>query len=134
MRSDFRAVGTLARAFDMNSATKYAGLHATVAAASRDVTMFQAMILLHQADYDVSKAVSFLVPPAQKQWYPVDADKLAGHTTAQLGGPLMCRDQMEEWSAAESNLFEEALEKYGKDFNDIRQDFVSGFERLMLSK
>lgn len=22
-------------------------------------------------------------------------------------------------------MFEEALEKYGKDFNDIRQDFVS---------
>jgi hypothetical protein len=34
-------------------------------------------------------------------------------------------DQMEEWSAAEANLFEEAIEKYGKDFNDIRQDFVS---------
>jgi hypothetical protein len=32
---------------------------------------------------------------------------------------------MEEWSASEANLFEEALEKYGKDFNDIRQDFVS---------
>lgn len=32
---------------------------------------------------------------------------------------------MEEWSAAEANLFEEALEKYGKDFNDIRHDFVN---------
>lgn len=32
---------------------------------------------------------------------------------------------MEEWSAAEANLFEEAIEKYGKDFNDIRGDFVS---------
>uniref|UniRef100_A0A914UMI7 SANT domain-containing protein n=1 Tax=Plectus sambesii TaxID=2011161 RepID=A0A914UMI7_9BILA len=31
---------------------------------------------------------------------------------------------MEEWSAAEANLFEEAIEKYGKDFNDIRQDFL----------
>jgi hypothetical protein len=31
---------------------------------------------------------------------------------------------MEEWSAAEANLFEEAIDKYGKDFNDIRQDFV----------
>ena len=28
---------------------------------------------------------------------------------------------MEEWSASEANLFEEALDKYGKDFNDIRQ-------------
>jgi metastasis-associated protein MTA len=34
---------------------------------------------------------------------------------------------MEEWSASEAMLFEEALEKYGKDFNDIRQDFVSGW-------
>jgi metastasis-associated protein MTA len=40
-------------------------------------------------------------------------------------GPVLCRDEMEEWSASEANLFEEALEKYGKDFNDIRQDFVS---------
>lgn len=31
---------------------------------------------------------------------------------------------MEEWSASEANLFEEALDKYGKDFNDIRQDFL----------
>lgn len=37
---------------------------------------------------------------------------------------LVFSDQMEEWSAAEANLFEEAIEKYGKDFNDIRQDFV----------
>jgi hypothetical protein len=35
---------------------------------------------------------------------------------------------MEEWSASEANLFEEALQKYGKDFNDIRQDFVSRTE------
>lgn len=38
---------------------------------------------------------------------------------------LKFRDQMEEWSAAEANLFEEAIEKYQKDFNDIRADFVS---------
>ncbi|VDK26293.1 unnamed protein product [Anisakis simplex] len=31
---------------------------------------------------------------------------------------------MEEWSAAEANLFEEAIEKYGKDFTDIRADFL----------
>ncbi|CAB1335511.1 unnamed protein product, partial [Coregonus sp. 'balchen'] len=42
-----------------------------------------------------------------------------------LGGPVLCRDEMEEWSASEANLFEEALEKYGKDFTDIQQDFVS---------
>ena len=39
-------------------------------------------------------------------------------------GPMLCRDQMEDWSASEANLFEEAIEKYGKDFNDIRNDFL----------
>lgn len=42
-------------------------------------------------------------------------------------GPVLCRDEMEEWSASEANLFEEALDKYGKDFTDIRQDFVSTY-------
>lgn len=44
-------------------------------------------------------------------------------------GPVLCRDEMEEWSASEANLFEEALEKYGKDFNDIRNDFVSKLKK-----
>lgn len=62
------------------------------------------MDTLHKHNYDLSSAISVLVP---------------------LGGPVLCRDEMEEWSASEASLFEEALEKYGKDFNDIRQDFVS---------
>ena len=62
------------------------------------------MDVLSRYKYDIAKAVAAMVPP---------------------GGPVICRDQLEEWSASEANLFEEALEKYGKDFNDIRQDFVS---------
>lgn len=31
---------------------------------------------------------------------------------------------MEEWSASEGNLFEEAMDKYGKNFHDIRNDFL----------
>ena len=62
------------------------------------------MDVLHQQTYELAKAMAILVP---------------------AGGPVICRDQLEEWSASEANLFEEALEKYGKDFNDIRQDFVS---------
>lgn len=62
------------------------------------------MDTLHKHKYVLSEAVSSLVPST---------------------GPVLCRDEMEEWSASEANLFEEALEKYGKDFNDIRQDFVS---------
>lgn len=62
------------------------------------------MDTLYKNAYDISKAISALVPQ---------------------GGPVLCRDEMEEWSASEANLFEEALEKYGKDFTDIQQDFVS---------
>ena len=65
---------------------------------------FHAMDTLHKHNYDISKALCSLIPAT---------------------GPVLCRDEMEEWSASEANLFEEALEKYGKDFNDIRQDFVS---------
>jgi len=64
------------------------------------------MDTLHRHNYDLSSALSVLVP---------------------AGGPVLCRDEMEEWSASEAAMFEEALEKYGKDFNDIRQDFVSTF-------
>lgn len=64
------------------------------------------MDTLHRHNYDLSSALSVLVP---------------------AGGPVLCRDEMEEWSASEAAMFEEALEKYGKDFNDIRQDFVSVF-------
>ena len=62
------------------------------------------MDTLHKNGYDMTRAIAALVPQ---------------------GGPVLCRDEMEEWSASEANLFEEALEKYGKDFADIQQDFVS---------
>lgn len=66
---------------------------------------FHAMDTLHKHNYSIESAMCSLVPSS---------------------GPVLCRDEMEEWSASEANLFEEALDKYGKDFNDIRQDFVSG--------
>lgn len=62
------------------------------------------MDTLHKHNYSIESAMCSLVPSS---------------------GPVLCRDEMEEWSASEANLFEEALDKYGKDFNDIRQDFVS---------
>ena len=39
---------------------------------------FHALCVLHKCDYDLSKAVGSLVPS---------------------GGPVLCRDEMEEWSA-----------------------------------
>uniref|UniRef100_A0A8C7TGC6 Metastasis associated 1 family, member 2 n=1 Tax=Oncorhynchus mykiss TaxID=8022 RepID=A0A8C7TGC6_ONCMY len=98
-----RAVGTFARALDCSSSIRQPSLHMSAAAASRDITLFHAMDTLQKNDYDLAKAMSTLVPQ---------------------GGPVLCRDEMEEWSASEAMLFEEALEKYGKDFNDIRQDFL----------
>ena len=99
-----KSVGTFARALDHRSTIKQPSLHMSAATASRDVTIQTAMKILHKCNYNIAKAVMELVPPS---------------------GPLLCRDEMEEWSASEANLFEEAMEKYGKDFADIRQDFVS---------
>lgn len=98
-----RSVGTFARALDCTSTVRQPSLHMSSAAASRDITLFNAMHTLHSSGYDIGVAIGKLVPP---------------------GGPVLCRDEMEEWSASEANLFEEALDKYGKDFNDIRQDFL----------
>lgn len=67
------------------------------------------MDTLHKNGYDMTRAIAALVPQ---------------------GGPVLCRDEMEEWSASEANLFEEALEKYGKDFTDIQQDFVSSSQAV----
>lgn len=98
-----RSVGTFARALDCSSSVKQPSLHMSAAAASRDITLFHAMDTLHKHNYSVEEAMCALVPSS---------------------GPVLCRDEMEEWSASEANLFEEALDKYGKDFNDIRQDFL----------
>ncbi len=119
-----RSVGTFARALDCSSSVKQPSLHMSAAAASRDITLvspqkkfkeifsnfflsrpqFHAMDTLHKHSYSIETAMCSLVPSS---------------------GPVLCRDEMEEWSASEANLFEEALDKYGKDFNDIRNDFVS---------
>jgi len=99
-----KSVGTFARALDCSSSIKQPSLHLTAASASRDVTLLYAMQLLHQNNYDLGKAVCALVPST---------------------GPVLCRDEIEEWTAGEATLFEEAIEKYGREFGDIRQDFVS---------
>jgi metastasis-associated protein MTA len=116
-----RAVGTFARALDGTCATKIPTLHIAAAAASRDITLFHALALLHHADYEIGKASKFLVPPVKQSQYPADVDQTSGYTTANIGGPLLCRDQLEEWSPAEAHIFAEALEKYNKDFHEIRK-------------
>lgn len=85
-----RSVGTFARALDCSSSVKQPSLHMSAAAASRDITLFHAMDTLHRHNYDLASALCSLVPSS---------------------GPVLCRDEMEEWSASEANLFEEALDK-----------------------
>jgi len=61
------------------------------------------MNVLHKNDYDIGKAVTDFV-----------SDE----------GPVLCRDEMEEWSSGESSLFEEAVKKFGKEFTDIQQEYL----------
>ena len=51
-----RSVGTFARAVDEASTLKQPSLHMSAAAASRDITLFHAMELLHNCKYDFSRA------------------------------------------------------------------------------
>lgn len=99
-----KSVGTYARALDGALSISQPSLHMSAAFASRDLSLQQAMNILHDANYDFAAAVCSLVPNQC---------------------PLLCRDEMEEWSAAETSLFEEGFEKYEKDFHNICQDFVS---------
>ena len=98
-----KSVGTFARALDCNNAFKQPSLPLSAAAASRDITLQHALNVLHDNDYDIGKAALALITS---------------------NGPLLCKDEIEDWSAAEANLFEDALEKYGKDFNEIRKDYL----------
>jgi len=98
-----RSVGTFARALDCSSSVKQPSLHLSAAASSRDVTVARALNLLHQHQYDMREAIKALVP-----------------TT----GPMLCRDEMEDWSSSEAQLFDEAMEKCGKEFVEIQKEFL----------
>ena len=93
-----KSVGTYARALDCNNAFKQPSLPLSAASASRDITLFYAMEALHESDYDIGQATLSLV---------------------QKDGPVICRDEIEDWSAAEANLFEEAYDKV-----EIQQRYI----------
>ena len=65
------------------------------------------MNALHKHHYDLALATCSLVPQS---------------------GPILVKDQMEDWSAAEANSFEEAIEKCGKDFGEIQREHVRSIE------
>lgn len=98
-----KSVGTFARALDCSSSVKSPGLHMTVADASRDCSIQYAMNTLHESGYSLEKAMLSLVPNNR---------------------PVIMRDEIEEWSAAESSLFEEAYERHEKKFEEIQQQFL----------
>ena len=52
-------------------------------------------------------------------WFPTLAPSLVEGSS-----PHLSTDQMEDWTTAEAGLFEEAMERYGKGFNDIWTDFL----------
>jgi len=99
-----RSIGTFARALDCPTALKHPSLHMSAASASRDATLFYAMDSLHKHHYDLALATCSLVPNT---------------------GPILVKDQMEDWSAAEANSFEDAIEKCGKDFHEIQKEYLS---------
>lgn len=98
-----KSVGTYARALDCNNAFKQPSLPLSAASASRDITLFYAMDALHENGYDIGKATLSLI---------------------EKDGPIICKDEIEDWSAAEANLFEEAYDKVGKDFGEIRREYL----------
>ncbi|CAF3346803.1 unnamed protein product [Rotaria sp. Silwood1] len=98
-----RSIGTFARALDCPTALKHPSLHMSAASASRDATLFFAMDTLHKHHYDLALATCSLVPNT---------------------GPILVKDQMEDWSAAEANSFEDAIEKCGKDFIEIQKEYL----------
>ncbi|CAH8438382.1 Metastasis-associated protein mta2 [Schistosoma haematobium] len=93
-----KAVGTYGRAHDTSSSTRQPLLLSATASAARDITRQHAHDILHEANYDLNKAINLLLPGGQ---------------------PIIYRDQLEDWSANETNIFEEALDKYSKVFTDI---------------
>lgn len=98
-----KSVGTYARALDCNNAFKQPSLPLSAASASRDITLFYAMNSLHENNYDIAKACLSFIPK---------------------DGPIICKDEIEDWSAAEANIFEEAFDKIGKDFGEIRREYL----------
>jgi metastasis-associated protein MTA len=69
------------------------------------------MDTLHKHNYDLAIATCSLVPNT---------------------GPILVKDQMEDWSAAEANSFEDAIEKCGKDFGEIQKEHVKPRKRFRL--
>lgn len=98
-----KSVGLYARALDAQTASVHPLLQNSAALASRDCTLQWAMDALHKAGYDLGEAVKHLI-------------------TNQ--GPTLPRDQFEAWSPSETQLFEDGMDRYGKDFTLIKKELL----------
>lgn len=105
-----RSVGTFARALDKPSIAKM-GLVDAASLASRDVTLLWAYHIIHQANYDFTKACELLIPNSG--------------TKGEINvGPKFFRDQFEDWSKEEIHRFEEGNQKFQKEFIAIRENYL----------
>lgn len=96
-----KSVGLFSRAIDATAATVQATLQVAACMASRDSTIQWAMDCMHNAGYDLGEAIRRVVTSE---------------------GPVLVRDQLESWSPSEAQLFEDGVDRYGKEFNLIRQE------------
>ncbi|XP_019864285.1 PREDICTED: metastasis-associated protein MTA3-like isoform X2 [Amphimedon queenslandica] len=96
-----RSIGTFARALLDGSKKPQISLRLGAAAASRDITLFHAMDVLHQSSYDINAATGKLVPR----------------------GPVLCADELEAWSQEEAKRFEEGLQDE-KNFLYIQRRYL----------
>jgi len=99
-----KSIGTYARAMDNPGSSLQPSLLINAAYASRDTTTIKTLDLIHQNKYDFQKTMQKIASPNN--------------------GPLLVRDELEFWTPHEANLFEEAIEKLGKSFSEIQQDFL----------
>lgn len=102
-----QSIGTYARALDYsNTRQNYQpNLLLSAANASRDITLFNAYKFMHESSYDLKKALLNFIP-------------------SNGNCPVLCKDEIENWSVYEMNLFEEGLDKLGKNFNEIKRDYL----------
>jgi len=99
-----QSIGLFARALDATASTVQPILQISACLAMRDSTLQWAMNTMHNSNYDLGEAVRSCV------------------TTE---GPVLVRDQLESWSPSEAQLFEDGMDRYGKEFTLIRQECLS---------
>ena len=103
-----QSIGTYARALDCNNNEEFQkpNLILSAANASRDITLFNAYKCFHDSKYNLTTALLNFIP-------------------VNGSGPILCKDEIENWSINEINLFEEGLDKFGKNFNQIHKELLN---------